>query len=212
MSRLYEFFTQGWSPPADPKTSFKGKIVIATGSNTGLGFEATVKFVAHDAFLVILAVRDLKKGDQTKSLIEERTSKKDRVEVWRLDMNSYGSIQGFAKRASTLDHLDIAVLNAGVFMATYEESKYGWEQTVQINALSTALLGLLLLPKLKASKTKNNFPVLEIVASGNYQRIVISDNNAKQRIYSDCIIRPRTTRHLWHMLPLNYLPCMSCDH
>ena len=81
MSRLYEFFTQAWSPPSDPKITFKGKNIIVTGSNTGLGFEAALKFVAHDASLVILAVRDLKKGDHAKSLIEERTGKKDRVEV-----------------------------------------------------------------------------------------------------------------------------------
>jgi NAD(P)-dependent dehydrogenase (short-subunit alcohol dehydrogenase family) len=175
MSRLYELFTQAWSPPSDPKTSFKGKNVIVTGSNTGLGFEAALKFVGDDASLVILAVRNLKKGDHAKSLIEERTGKKDRVEVWQLDMNSYDSIQDFANRASALDHLDVAVLNAGVFMPAYEESTYGWEQTLQINTLSTALLGLLLLPKLKASKRNNSLPVLEVVTSGNYQRVVNSD-------------------------------------
>lgn len=125
MSRLYEFFTQAWSPPSNPKTLFKGKNVIVTGSNIGLGFEAALKFVAHDASLVILAVRDLKKGGHAKSLIEERTGKKGRVEVWQLDMNSYDSIQDFANRASTLDHLDVAVLNAGYFMPAYEESEYG---------------------------------------------------------------------------------------
>ena len=40
-------------------------------------------------------------------------------------MNSYDSIQEFAWRTSNLDHLDIAVLDASVYMVAYEESKYG---------------------------------------------------------------------------------------
>ncbi|GFF44590.1 NAD(P)-binding protein [Aspergillus lentulus] len=33
--------------PKDPHVSFAGKTVLLTGSNTGLGFEAAVKFAAH---------------------------------------------------------------------------------------------------------------------------------------------------------------------
>jgi NAD(P)-dependent dehydrogenase (short-subunit alcohol dehydrogenase family) len=39
--------------------SFEGKNVIVTGANTGLGFEAATKFVALDASLVILGIRNL---------------------------------------------------------------------------------------------------------------------------------------------------------
>lgn len=106
-------------------------------------------------------------------MIEEQTRKKDQVEVWQLDMNSYDSIQDFAKRASSLEHLNVAVLNAGVYMVTYQQSKYGWEQTLQVNVLSTALLVLLLLPKLRASQTRNSLPVLEIVSSRNYERATL---------------------------------------
>jgi len=179
MALLLRFLWQAWSPPADPKTSFNGKNVIVTGANTGVGFEAAAKFVALDASRVILGVRDRTKGDRAKSLIEERTGKKGRVEVWQLDMNSYDSIQDFARRASSLDHLDVAVLNAGVYMVAYEESKYGWEETLQVNTLSTALLGLLLLPKMKASRSENSLPVLEIVSSGNHERVTIPEEHRR---------------------------------
>lgn len=179
MARLIQFFRQAWAPPADPNVSFEDKTVIVTGANTGLGFEAAAKFVALDASLVILGVRDPTKGEAAKSTIEERPKKKGRVEVWRLDMDSYDSIQDFAKRASSLDRLDVAVLNAGVYKVAYEESKYGWEETLQVNVLSTALLGLLLLPKLKASRTGSSLPVLEIVSSGNHQRVTIPDDRRR---------------------------------
>jgi NAD(P)-dependent dehydrogenase (short-subunit alcohol dehydrogenase family) len=89
-------------------------------------------------------------------------------------MDSYDSVQDFARRASSLDHLDVAILNAGVYMVASEESKYGWEETLQVNVLSTALLGLLLLPKMKASRTGTSIPVLEIVSSGYHERATIS--------------------------------------
>jgi NAD(P)-dependent dehydrogenase (short-subunit alcohol dehydrogenase family) len=162
------------APLIDPQTSFDGKNVIITGANTGLGLEAAIKFTALNASRVILGVRDLTKGNHAKSVVEDRMDKKDKVEVWQLDMDLYDSIQEFAKRASSLDHLDVVVLNAGVYMVDYQESKYGWEKTLQVNVISTALLGLLLLPKLKSSKTRTSLPVLEFVSSSNHQKVSFS--------------------------------------
>jgi NAD(P)-dependent dehydrogenase (short-subunit alcohol dehydrogenase family) len=53
-------------------------------------------------------------------------------------------------------------------MKDYQKSVYGWEQTLQVNLLSTVLLSLLLLPKLKQSKTTSFTPVLELVSSSNH--------------------------------------------
>ncbi|RFU30504.1 hypothetical protein B7463_g5810, partial [Scytalidium lignicola] len=170
---IFSFLQQ--VPLSDPNVSFKGKNILVTGANTGLGFEAANKFVALDASRVILGVRDLEKGNHAKSMIEERTGKRDKVEVWKLDMNSYDSIREFASRASDLEHLDVAVLNAGVYMVNYEVSNYGWEETLQVNVLSTTLLGLLLIPKLRSSKTPDSLPVLEFVSSGNHEKVTLSE-------------------------------------
>lgn len=99
--------------------------------------------------------------------------------MWQLDLNSYDSIQDFAKRSSSLDSLDVAVLNAGVFMTEYDESRYGWEEDLQVNVLSTALLGLQLLPKLKASKKSGHRPVLEIVGSGGHEVATITEEERR---------------------------------
>jgi NAD(P)-dependent dehydrogenase (short-subunit alcohol dehydrogenase family) len=169
------FINANFRTPADPETSFQGKNIIVTGSNVGLGLEAAVKFVVLGAAKVILAVRSLKKGEQAKETIEGRTGRKNVIEVWELDMGSYESIRTFADRATKqLDRLDIAVLNAGVRSVSYEESEYGWEQTLQINTFSTLYLGILLLPKLKASRTSDWIPVLEIVSSGSHQYPIVS--------------------------------------
>jgi NAD(P)-dependent dehydrogenase (short-subunit alcohol dehydrogenase family) len=155
--------------PKDTHPSFKGRNVLVTGANVGLGFEAAAKFVECGAEKVILGVRTISKGEAAKEQIEQRTGRKGVVEVWHLDMLDYDTIKTFADRVSKeLDHLDIAVLNAGCIKIKYTEAQYGFEETMQVNVLSTALLSLLLMPKLKASKTDTFTPVLEIVGSNNH--------------------------------------------
>lgn len=164
----YHLIKGKWVPPKDTKPDLTGRTIIVTGANTGVGYEAAVKFVALGAQKVILAVRTLSKGEDAARKIIQRTGRKGVVEVWELDMLDYSSIKAFAKRAETqLDKLDIAVLNAGIMKIAFTSSQYGWEQTMQINVISTTLLALLLMPKLKASKTDSYTPVLEIIGSGN---------------------------------------------
>ena len=172
MSLLWQLIRGKWVPPRDTHPSFKGSNVVVTGANIGLGFEAAVKFVQLGADKVVLAVRTLSKGEEAQQKIEQRTGRKGVLEVWHLDMLDYMSIKTFAERASRqLDHLDIAVLNAGIANWDYKESTYGYEQTMQVNVLSTTLLALLLGPKLRASKTNSYTPVLEIVGSSNHYMI-----------------------------------------
>lgn len=158
-----------WVYPQDTRPSFAGQTVIVTGANAGIGFEASVKFVELGAAKVILAVRSLSRGEEAKKRIEERTGRSDIVEIWHLDMLDYSTIQQFAYRVDKeLERLHIVILNAAITMIKFERSQYGYEKTLQVNTLSTALLGLLLMPKLRASKTPSFTPVLEIVSASGH--------------------------------------------
>ena len=164
-SPMSRFF--GQKALSDPQASFAGRNVLITGANTGLGFEAAVKSANLGASKVVLGVRDLEKGERAKQLIDQRTGKGEHVILWHLDMNSYNSVQRFAARASSdLEHLDVALLNAGVYSVNFKQSPYGWEETFQVNVLSTALLALLLLPKLQQSPGVSK---LEFVSSRRHQ-------------------------------------------
>jgi NAD(P)-dependent dehydrogenase (short-subunit alcohol dehydrogenase family) len=163
-----------FNPPKDTRPSFNGRTVIITGANTGVGFEAALKFVQLGASHVILAVRTLSKGEEAKTRIQARldrnikqTTESSVLDVWQLDMLDYGSIKAFVDRVNDeLTRLDYAILNAGIVMATYQTSSYGWEKMLQVNTLSTSFLALLLLPKLRASKTGDFTPVVELIGSG----------------------------------------------
>ena len=97
-------------------SSFTNQTVIVTGSNTGLGLEAARLLIRLNASKVILAVRTISKGEAAaKSVTTSCNVSPSRVEVWQLDMSNKASIVEFARRAATLDRLDAAILNAGVF-------------------------------------------------------------------------------------------------
>ncbi|KAL4739303.1 hypothetical protein BDV11DRAFT_205252 [Aspergillus similis] len=147
--------------------STAGKTYIVTGANTGLGFEAAKHFVRLGAKKVILAVRSIPSGEAAKQKIDEATATTDVAEVWALDLSSYASVKTFAKRAITeLDRIDAVIENAAV--ATPEQTRAeGHVLSLTVNVLSTFLLAVLLLPKLKESAEKYGIlPHLSIVTSG----------------------------------------------
>jgi NAD(P)-dependent dehydrogenase (short-subunit alcohol dehydrogenase family) len=179
MSDAFKFMTQRWTHLEEPTASYDGRNVIVTGANVGLGYETALKFVKLGAAKTILAVRSIEKGNAAKKAIEDQTGRKDVVEVWQLDMLDYNSIRAFAKKAETLDHLDVVVMNAGVMRIRYEESKYGWEEDLQVNALSTTLLAVLLVSKLKESQGAGFEPSMIFVSSGMHKTVKprIADGN-----------------------------------
>ena len=149
-----------------PTTSFEGQTVIVTGANVGLGFEAAKHITRLNAAKVILACRSLDKAEAAKKAIEEATKRSGVVEVWQLDLCSYSSVQKFAARAlAELPRLDILLCNAAVSTTNFQIAEKD-EMTITTNVVSTFLLGLLLLPKLKETATKYNVtPHLTIVSS-----------------------------------------------
>jgi len=158
-------------PPADPtNVSFAGKTVLVVGANTGVGFEAAVKYAALGAERLILGVRTREKGEDTKARILARvntaadsTKKRDpnSISYLLIDLCTFASVQKFAVAlekdvfSEGGSGLDVALLNAGVSTSTYSLSPEGWDMSVQINTLSTSLLAMSILPILRRSVAAN---------------------------------------------------------
>lgn len=152
-------------PPKQITTTFEGKTVIVTGSNSGVGYATALKYVQLAASTVILGVRSLQKGETAKAQIEKLTGRAGVVQVWQLDMVNFDSVDAFAKRVEGLKRVDVAVLNAGVVSGTFKLSEKGWENNLQVNTLGTALLAILLTPKLQASQVAGSPAHLVVVTS-----------------------------------------------
>ncbi|KAJ9605941.1 hypothetical protein H2200_009790 [Cladophialophora chaetospira] len=164
MGFLYSQLCQ--SLPA-PTQLYLGKTVVVTGGNVGLGREAARHFARQGATKVVLAVRNLEKGNAAADDIIKTTGRaKATIQVWQLDMGDYKSVKQFAERAKReLDRIDIFLANAGVAKMTFETVADN-EEMITVNFISTFLLALLMLPKLKETAQKfNTRPTLTITSS-----------------------------------------------
>ncbi|KAE8134197.1 hypothetical protein BDV38DRAFT_273714 [Aspergillus pseudotamarii] len=172
MASLLRLLRTQYTLPVDPTVSFAGKTVVLTGATSGLGFEAAIKLLNLGVESLIIGSRSLERGDATKTELEKRTTRQGVIQVWELDMNSFQSVKTFASRIQKeIKQLDIALLNAGLCHKVYTASPEGWEETLQVNALSTSLLALLLLPKLRDSSSDSNPAHLAVVSSQQFVQV-----------------------------------------
>ncbi|KAH9907428.1 NAD(P)-binding protein [Xylariomycetidae sp. FL2044] len=165
-------------PPLTPdNTDVGGKTAIVTGSNSGVGFECASQLLDLGLEKVILAVRNEQAGQEArKTLLARHHGSEDKIEVWRLDMNDYDSILAFAKRAETLERLDIAILNAAVRKAAQVfNPATGYEEDVQVNFLSTVLLALCLLPIMKSKRWGADPGRMALVSSDSARTAVLAE-------------------------------------
>jgi len=178
------FFLRGkFFPPKQITTTFKGKTVVVTGSNSGVGYATALKYVELAASTVVLGVRSLQKGESAKAQIEKATGRTGVVQVWPLDLASSDSIDAFAKRVESLKRVDVAVLNAGILPSTFKLSEEGWETNLQVNTLGTALLAILLTPKLQASRTAESPAHLVVVASSGHMEVQLKPEDKDQLLH-----------------------------
>ncbi|GAP88451.1 putative NAD -binding protein [Rosellinia necatrix] len=128
----------------------RAKTAIITGASAGIGLEAARQLLDLGLKRLILAVRDVNKGEAAHKDLSAGREGNYVIEVWKLDLASYASVTEFSDRAKTLERLDIVILNAGLYKVTESfNSSTGFEEAVQINYLSNVLLLVSLLPTLK---------------------------------------------------------------
>lgn len=180
MAGLYRLWHDKHNPPLDfSHISFHGKTILITGATSGLGFEASLKFLQQGVSSLIISSRNHARGQQVKHELESRTGCTGAVEVWPLDMSSFQSVVEFASRVNSElkgRKLDVVILNAGIMHRHYTLSEDGWEDTLQVNTLSTALLAGLLLPTLQRQTSyevvaESDVPHLVVVSSGTAVRV-----------------------------------------
>ncbi|EHA49140.1 hypothetical protein MGG_00357 [Pyricularia oryzae 70-15] len=167
--------------PLPAGTSAKGQTSIITGSNTGLGLEASRQLLRLGLSHLVMGVRSKERGEAAAEQLRAEFPDA-KISVWIVDMASYDSIRAFAaKCGAELERIDSVILNAAVQTPQFSlVEATGHELTMQTNYLSTAFLSLLLVPVLKAKKKEGAAPpVLSIVGSDtSYMTTLLSMNPA----------------------------------
>ena len=128
----------------------RGKIVVVTGANAGIG-RATAAALADRGAAVILACRNKERGEAALAELS-RTPGRD-LTLMRLDLSDLESVRAFvAEFARRYDRLDVLVNNAGILGRRRVETKQGFEASFGVNYLGHFLLTLLLLPLLQTAE------------------------------------------------------------
>ncbi len=131
-----------------------GKVIVVTGANSGIGFEAAKEFARKGA-QVILACRSMDKAEKALGLILGEIPDA-KAEIMDLDLTSLKSIRKFADVfKGKYDRLDILLNNAGIMMVPYGKTEDGFEKQFGTNHLGHyALTGLLIDVILKTPKAR----------------------------------------------------------
>jgi len=140
--RCINMVTTNWTKNDMPDLS--GKVIVVTGGNSGLGFEAVNAFASKNA-QVIMACRSVDKGEDAKRKIVQENSKA-LISVIELDLTDFKLIRNFVDQfKKKYNKLDVLLNNAGIMMVPYGLTKDGFELQMGTNHLGHfALTGLLL--------------------------------------------------------------------
>ncbi|KAF3361335.1 hypothetical protein VdG1_00944 [Verticillium dahliae VDG1] len=154
--------------PLPTQVSLSGQTAVITGSNSGIGLEASRQLLQLGLSRLIMAVRSQASGDTAAEKLRTEFPNVD-IQVWLLDMAEYGSIDAFEKQCRCLDRIDYVILNAAMQSSMFKRhNRTGHELVFQVNYISTVLLCMLLASVLK---DKNHTgatikpPVLTIIGS-----------------------------------------------
>lgn len=129
-----------------------GKRVIVTGPTSGVGKEIAIQLAELGAE-IILACRDIQKGNDVANEIQSRTGAKNTT-VMEIDTSSKESIRKFAREfQNNYDRLDVLINNASGNRGTLPKANSvdGIELTFATNVLGYFLLTQELLGLLKKS-------------------------------------------------------------
>ena len=120
-------------------------LYIVTGATGSMGRVISKRLAAQDKAL-ILACRDLSKGEKLVKDLKELTSNDD-ITAMHLDLSSFARVKAFIAELTELKRPVAALVNnSAVLTRRRKTSVDGYEYTIQVNFLSTVLLSMLMVP------------------------------------------------------------------
>lgn len=132
--------------------NLKNKIIVITGTTSGLGYE-TEKVLATKNAIIVCGVRNLNKAEENKNEIL-KTNPTAQIYNFHLDLTSTKSIHEFADSVTKQfpDGIHALINNAGIFARKKEILSCGHEKHFFTNCIAPIILSTALLPALEKQK------------------------------------------------------------
>lgn len=128
--------------------TMEGKVVLVTGSNSGIGKETAFQLAAMGAS-VVMAVRNREAGEKARQEIMDKTGNNN-IDLIVADLSVMKEVRELARQFKEKhEKLDVLVNNAGGVFSKRMETEDGFEMTLALNHLAPVLLANELLPELK---------------------------------------------------------------
>ncbi len=129
-------------PPYDELRSedrMDGRTVLITGATSGLGFAVAKDLAARGARLLLVSRREA--AEELEAVRSACQGVGASVKILRADMRDFSSIRSLASGLSDAgERIDVTISNAAVVPSSARETIDGYEEMLQVNALSPALL------------------------------------------------------------------------
>ncbi|KAI1768389.1 NAD(P)-binding protein [Hypoxylon sp. FL1150] len=145
----------GSSNTFDPNTDIpdlSGKVFVVTGGSAGIGFGISAHILQHNcAKLYLLGKKEEHLAEAKEGLM--KYGDVSRVEFIQCELEDLRATDKVARSLdANLERLDALVLNAGLGVGKYGETKDGLDSHMQVNVIAQHHLARILLPKLIATK------------------------------------------------------------
>ncbi|MBV1931316.1 MAG: SDR family NAD(P)-dependent oxidoreductase [Porticoccaceae bacterium] len=159
----------------------ENKIFLITGANSGLGL-GTAKAIATKGGRVVMAVRNMEKGQQAAQEIIEETPAAS-IEVMQLDLADLDSVKAFSDAfKQKYQKLDVLINNAGVmWLPKRQETMQGFELQFGTNHLGHFALTAELLELLEKTPQSRIVSLGSIVAKSKQADIYLDDLQSSKR-------------------------------
>ncbi|CAM4920797.1 unnamed protein product [Rotaria socialis] len=141
-----KFYWSGTHCPSQDRMD--DKIVVITGSNTGIGKHTAIELAKRGA-RIILACRSRQRAEEARQEIISK-SNNNQIDIEIIDTSSLQSVRECAARLrKSLPRIDVLINNAGMLTQSKEKSVDGYEIHLATNHLGHFLFTNLLLDLLK---------------------------------------------------------------
>ena len=151
--------------------SLKGKTVLVTGANSGVGFK-TAEISAYLGADVILACRNMERATEARLRLMCDYPESS-ISVMQLDLASLSSIEAFSEEfVHNKADIDVFVNNAGAFRQPGKKTADGFDLVIGTNYIGTYYLSERLLPYLSSLPHEvvyvNTISIIHKIATMDY--------------------------------------------
>ena len=173
--------TYGWGTTTEEVLKgrdLSGQRILITGGSAGLGQETARALAAHGADVVI-AVRDLAKGERAAEPVRAAAAPNARIELIELDLASLESVRACTDRVLAMRKpIDVLIANAGVMACPKGTTADGFETQFGTNHLGHFVFVNRLVPLLIAGAPSR---IVVLSSSGHRMSDVDLDDPAFER-------------------------------